>query len=63
MYAVLTTSANPLPPPPPSQKKKICNFLRFYSSSYIVLTYTTEGPNPDDGFKLTTVKFHPSITT
>lgn len=59
MYAVLTTSANPLPPPPPLPKKKN---LQFYSSSYIVLTYTTEGPNPDDGFKLTTVKFHPSKT-
>lgn len=61
MYAVLTMSANPFPqpqPPPPPKKN-----LQFYSSNYIVLTYTTEGPNPDDGFKLTTVKFHPSITT
>lgn len=57
MYAVLTMSANPLPQPPPKKN------LQFYSSNYIVLTYTTEGPNPDDGFKLTTVKFHPSITT
>lgn len=56
MYAVLTTSANPLP------KKKNLQFSSIYSSSYIVLTYTTEGPNPDDGFKLTTVKFHPSKT-
>lgn len=58
MYAVLTMSANPFPQPPPPKK----NNLQFYSSNYIVLTYTTEGPNPDDGFKLTTVKFHPSIT-
>lgn len=57
MYAVLTMSANPFPHPPPQKKN-----LQFYSSNYIVLTYTTEGPNPDDGFKLTTVKFHPSIT-